>query len=180
VKQWRLISSRVLFAHPWIRFFEDTLRHPDDGRQYVHFHLIGPGEAVAALPLTDEGDVLILREYRHPVGRVVYGLPGGRLEPDEDPALGARRELEEETGYRAAELTKLGYYNQFPGFMRMGSHLFLARQLTPTRRQLDYCEEIEIVRLPFAQALARAVRGEFLDMGLTLSLSLTAQLMEKE
>jgi ADP-ribose pyrophosphatase len=180
VKPWQLISSRVLFAHPWIRFFEDTLRHPEDGRQYSHFYLIGPGEAVAALPLTDEGDVLIIREYRHPVRRVVYGLPGGRLEPDEGPARGAQRELEEETGYRAAELVKLGYYSQFPAFMRMGSHLFLARQLSPTRRRLDHYEEIEVVRLPFAQALARAVGGEFLDMGLTLSLLLAAQVMEGE
>ncbi len=109
----KLVNTQVLFDNPYAKVILDTLEH--EGVQRPYFYLTSPVEAVATVGLTDEGYIILTRQYRHPVGKVIYDLPAGHLEPGEDPIQGARREFEEETGYCPGKMEKLGYYNQFPG-----------------------------------------------------------------
>lgn len=167
-----VVESRVVFDHAWVRLVVDTLEHK--GRRWPYFSLESPVEAVATVAVTRDRQIVLTRQYRHPVRAVIYDLPAGRLTPGEDAATGAARELEEETGYRAGRMISLGRYNQFPGVLRAATNLFFAAGLTPTRQNLDEGEELEVVLMPFAEVLAMVLRGDYLDGSLQLGVLLAA------
>jgi ADP-ribose pyrophosphatase len=165
-----IVASKTLFDHPWVTIVADTLEHAGARRPY--FYLASPVEAVATVGLTARGEILLTRQYRHPVGRVIYDLPAGRLDPGEDPITGARREFEEETGYYPGNMQPLGYYNQFPGTLRAATHLFFASNLTPTRQRLDEGEELQLVALPAGEVLSMILTGQIIDGSLQLGVLL--------
>lgn len=167
---YQVTASQVLFDHAGVRIIVDTIEAAGKSRPY--FYLESPVEAVATVSLTAAGEIILTRQYRHPVGQVIYDLPAGRLEPGEDPMEGARREFEEETGFFPNRLEKLGYYNQFPGTLRAGTNLFFATDLTPTRQHLDEGEELEIVLKPVGEVLDLILRGGILDGSLQLGVLL--------
>ena len=168
-----LISSQTLFEHPWVHIIHDVLEH--DGQQLNQFYLTSPVEAVATVGLTADNQIILTRQYRHPVGRVIYDLPAGRLEAGEDPLEGARREFEEETGFFPHHIERLGYYNQFPGTLRAATNLFFARDLTLTRQQLDPGEFLEVIFMPVARVMEMILAGEILDGSLQLGMLLANQ-----
>src|SRR5512136_1855443 len=96
ILDYKVVDQKVLFENPMAKIIIDTLEY--DGMRRKYFYLASPVEAVATVGVTDEGNIILTRQYRHPVGRVIYDLPAGRLEPGEAPLDGARREFEEETG----------------------------------------------------------------------------------
>jgi ADP-ribose pyrophosphatase len=166
----KVIASQVLFDHPWVQVVVDTL--DCQGKQRPYFYMESPVDAVATVGLTEAGEILLTHQYRHPIGSVIYDLPAGRLEPAEDPLEGARREFEEETGYFPQHIERLGCYNQFPGSLRVTTHLFFARDLIPTHQSLDEGEELEMIRLPVADVLGMITRGEVIDGSLQLGVLL--------
>jgi ADP-ribose pyrophosphatase len=172
---WEILTTKFLIDTPWVQIIQDRLRHRDSGNVRDYFYLTSPGEAVATVALTDDGRVLLTRQYRHPIRKVILDLPAGGMQASEDPAVAARCELEEETGYRAGELTRLAYFNQFPGSMNIGTHLFLAQKLIWIGQRLDPGEELEVVAMPFKQALEMVLNGETIDGALMMGLLLVAQ-----
>jgi ADP-ribose pyrophosphatase len=104
--------------------------------------------AVAICALTANGELLLVRQYRHATGKWMTEVPAGRLEAGEDPETAARRELEEETGHRARRWRLLQRFYPAPGFCSEHMWLFLARDLEPIadKRPHDDDEEIEVVR----------------------------------
>jgi ADP-ribose pyrophosphatase len=175
MENWEVLDTNYLLDTPWVRVVKDRLRHRSSGKERDYFYLTSPGEAVATVALTDDGCVLLTRQYRHPVHRIIWDLPAGAMRRGEDPAQAARRELQEETGYRADDLVRLAYFNQFPGSMDIGTHLFLARNLTWVGQQLDPGEELEVAAMPFDRALGMVLRGQVIDGALMLGLLLVAQ-----
>ena len=148
----------------------DTVERADGhlARRDVAAH---PG-AVAIVALDPDGCVLLVRQYRHPAGRVLLEIPAGTLERDpatgatEDPEGAARRELEEETGYRAATWERLADFWTAPGFATELMHLYLATDLAPAAQDRlgpDEDEALELVRRPWREAVAAAERGEIGD-----------------
>ena len=121
-----------------------------------------PG-AAAIVPVTAEGEVILIRQYRHALGRWLLEIPAGKLSPGEDPADCAARELEEEVGQRAARLDALGALVPAPGFADEVIHLFLARDLTPTAQHLDEDEVLSIEPLHFDRAVTMALEGTIED-----------------
>jgi ADP-ribose pyrophosphatase len=174
-KAWRVIESKVIFDLEFARVRQDLLEHPDDGRRFPYHYLQSPAEAVATVALTGDGCVVLIRQYRHPVGRVLYDLPAGRIDPGESPQEAAVRELEEETGYRASRWQKLAYYNQFPGSMQVGTHLFLAQDLMSGDQSLDPFEDVQVIHKPFSEAIDLVTGGQVIDGSLMLGLLLVAQ-----
>ena len=118
-----------------------------------------PG-AVAIAALSDAGEVLLVRQYRHATGgRWLLEVPAGKLDPGESPESCARRECEEETGFRPERLDALGGIWTTPGFTDEWIHLFLARDLAPGRQNLQEDEALSVERLPLVEALRFALDG---------------------
>jgi ADP-ribose pyrophosphatase len=178
IPKYKVITSQTLFDHPKALIMVDTLEYLDKdqlSRTKPQFYLVSPVEAVSTLAVTDTGLLVLTRQYRHPIGQVIYDLPGGRLEPGEDPLEGARREFEEETGLFPNKMTRLGYYNQFPGTLRAATHLFFASDLESTQQRLDESEELEIVYLPVTKVVDMILDGETIDGSLQLAVLLARQ-----
>jgi len=123
-----------------------------DGRQHVKDTVQHPG-AVAILPLVDDDHVCLIRNYRVAVNKTLIELPAGTLEPGEDPAATAARELIEETGYRAGRVEKLREFTMSPGILNERMHLYLARDLTPGPTALEGGEEIETFVVEWDEAM---------------------------
>ncbi len=121
-----------------------------------------PG-GVAILPVDDNGQVLMIRQYRHAIRSYLLELPAGTLEKNEDPALCAQRELREETGMAARSLRKLGAVFLAPGYSSEKLHIFLATGLYPASLPGDADEVIVLEPIPLAEALRMAETGEIQD-----------------
>ena len=170
---YRVVKSEIIFDHPWARINIDTIRH--HGIEQPYFYLTSPVEAVATVGVTSQGEIILTRQYRHPVGKVIFDLPAGRLDPEENPIDGACREFEEETGYYPNHIERLGYYNQFPGTLRAATNLFFARDLVPTRQNLDKGEELDIVFKQIPEVLTMILQDEIIDGSLQLGFLLALQ-----
>lgn len=121
-----------------------------------------PG-ASAVVPLTDDNNVLMLKQYRHAVGRVMWEIPAGTFEKNENPLSCASRELKEETGFEAQAWESLGAVTPVPGYSDERIHLFLAQELAPSVQQLDADEFIEVQPLPLSQVAVMITSGEIED-----------------
>jgi ADP-ribose pyrophosphatase len=133
-----------------------------DGRELVKDVVEHPG-AVVILPLVDDGRVCLIRNYRVAVGRSLVELPAGTLEPGEDPAVTARRELVEETGYRADRVEKLCEFFMSPGILNERMHLYLATGLVPGEAALEPGEQIETLVVGWDEAMRMALDGSIED-----------------
>jgi ADP-ribose pyrophosphatase len=171
--EFKVIDTKILLDNPYAKVIVDTLEY--NGVQRPYFYLTSPVEAVATVSLTDAQCIILTRQYRHPVGKVIYDLPAGHLEPNEDPIDGARREFEEETGFYPRHITRLGYYNQFPGVLRAATNLFFATDLLPTKQNLEPGEILETVHIPVEEVLRMIVAGEIIDGSLQLGVLLALQ-----
>ena len=169
----KVINSQILFDNPYAKVVLDTLEY--DGIQRPYFYLTSPVDAVATVSLTPENCIILTRQYRHPIGKVIYDLPAGHLEPGEDPIDGARREFEEETGYFPQQMVKLGYYNQFPGVLRAATNLYFATTLVHTSQHLEPGEILDTVHMPVEQVIQMIINGEFIDGSLQLGVLLALQ-----
>jgi len=169
----KLISSQILFDNPYAKVILDTLEYK--GVQRPYFYLTSPVDAVATVSLTNEGCIILTHQYRHPVGKVIYDLPAGHLEPGEDPIQGACREFEEETGYFPRHIEKLGYYNQFPGVLRAATNLFFATDLVQTCQHLEPGEILETVHKPVGDVIHMILNGDIIDGSLQLGVLLALQ-----
>lgn len=158
---WEVAERSVALDHPWVRMIIDTLER--DGVRKPYYYLESPADAVAVVALTGDGHMLLTRQYRHPVGAVIYDIPGGRSDPGEDPLEGARRELREETGYEAGHLELLGRINPFPGSLKVTMNLYFARDLAPGTQNLDEGEELEVHMLPFEDVFQGVLAGQYID-----------------
>jgi ADP-ribose pyrophosphatase len=134
-----------------------------DGRTSTREIIEHPGVA-AIVPIDDEGNVVFVRQYRLAVGDMTLEIPAGVLDGDEAPEVGAQRELQEETGLRAEKITPLGpRFYVSPGISTEWIQVFLAEQLSEAPLDPDEDEDIEIERVPLAEAVRMTERGELCD-----------------
>lgn len=124
---------------------------------------IRPRNGVVVLPVLDDGRVVLLRNWRLPLGRVLWELPAGVVEEGEDPAQAARREVEEETGWRPAQVVPLPSLHTSPGLTTETQSVFVATGLTQVGQKLDDGEHLQAHTMTMAQALELAGRGEISD-----------------
>ena len=113
-----------------------------------------PG-ASAVVPLRADGKVVLIHQYRYAAGGYLYEIPAGKLDQGESPETCAIREVEEEVGYHVGELKKLTAIFTVPGFCDEVIHLYLGTDLSPCPQQLDADEVIDIVEMPFDEAMAK-------------------------
>lgn len=164
---WRTRSSAIAYNRR-IQVIEDLVGTPD-GDEFVYVYVKSAHDVVATLAITTDEQVVLVREYRHPLHRVIYNLPSGSIPEGEVPSQSARRELAEEAGYLARRLTPLGKMVPFPGAVVGTIHLFLARDLQLIPQRLDTHEYIEVVHMDVEEVLHRTLRDEFEDGALQLA-----------
>jgi ADP-ribose pyrophosphatase len=141
---------------------EQLIQTTPDGTEHTKQIVRHPG-AVTLLPLLDDGRVCLVENYRVSVGQTLIELPAGTLEPGEDPAAAARRELAEETGYRAARVEHLATFYTSPGILDERMRLYLATGLVPGPMSLDAGEDIRPLLTSWPEALAMVRDGRIRD-----------------
>jgi len=142
---------------------DDLIRFPD-GAEALYTVVANPDSAFV-VPLFDNGDTMLVRQWRHAWETSSWEVPAGTFDGDEDPLECARRELAEETGLVAARYRSLGVVHG-AAFLTGRAHLFLAESLTESARNPEtYEQEMEVLRLPFAEALDAALEGEIVHSG---------------
>lgn len=165
------LSSESVFDGHLLHVRRDRVRLPS-GAESVREWIAHPG-ASAIVPLLPEGETMLLRQFRYPARREFLEVPAGKFDsPQESAEAVARRELREETGLVADRWTLLGDTHPGIGYSDEVIHLFLAEDVTETDAALDDDERVVPVRMPFAQAVAMARRGEILDGKSALALLL--------
>ncbi len=161
-----------------IRVEVDTL-HTADGRIIRRDAIRHPG-AVVILPVVDAHHVVLLRNYRFVVGETLWEVPAGTVEPQETLHQCAARELQEETGYRAARWRSLGYIYASPGLLDEKLHLFIAEELTPGTAWPEPDEKLEPVVVPLVEAIRMCLDGTIRDAKTVTSLLLWERLQRDE
>lgn len=155
------VSSEEIFKGKILSVQVDTVRL-SDGKAAKREVVKHPG-AVVILPLTEKKEIVMVRQYRHAIGEILLELPAGKRDGGEEPLSCARRELEEETGYRAAEMQVLTAFYTSPGFCDELIHLVMARGLLKGDACPDDGEFIDVVTLPLDQAVCMVLDGEIKD-----------------
>jgi ADP-ribose pyrophosphatase len=168
----QVVGREKLLEGRFLQVVRDTVRLPDGGQSYREY-IQHPG-AVAIIALLDDGQVVLERQYRHPVGQVMIEFPAGKLTPGEDPLLCAQRELLEETGYRAREWAHAGTMHPCIGYADEAIGIWFARGLTLGQRQLDEAEFLDVITATPTQLLDWCRQGQVTD-GKTLSCALWLQ-----
>ena len=148
---------------PYFALRSDQLRLPD-GAVKDPYYVIERPDAAIVFPLTREGEVVLVRQYRPAIERVELGLPAGLVEEGEDPEKAARRELSEETGYAGGEWESLGAVASSPSLKDNWAYLYLARgvEFAASQRPDEY-ERLEIVSVPVEELLPKIQAGEIVS-----------------
>lgn len=165
-------ASEEILKGRFLHAFRDTVRLPDGGtatREYV----VHPG-AVMVIPMLDDGRLVMERQFRYPMNRVMIEFPAGKIDPGEDVLTCAQRELFEETGYTAREWARAGMLHPVISYSTEFIDIWFARGLTLGPRKLDAGEFLEVFEATPAQLLQWSRDGQVTD-GKTLAAALWLQ-----
>lgn len=159
-KPWPLVRSQ---PGPSYRVFSiriDTARSPRTGREH-EFYVLELADWVNVIPVTSDGQVVMVRQYRHGIREVTLEVPGGLVGPGDTPLEAAHRELLEETGYEAGDIKLIGVAHPQPAVLNNRHFTFLATNVRPTTTpHLDEGEDIEVVLIPLSEVQRKIAEGE--------------------
>lgn len=144
-------------------------------RDVVHF-----GESVAVIPIKDDGNMVMIEQFRIPIEEWILEVPAGRVEEGEDWRVAAKRELREETGYEAGVLSKIASVCVSPGYSDEIIHVVLAEQLRKVGASPEPTEIIRVVEMSFSEALERLLSLPIADCKTLLSLLLYKRLLDRQ
>jgi ADP-ribose pyrophosphatase len=169
--RWRTLGKNYLFRNPWCAFRVDEVELPDGAN--IEYGVLESGGFAAVTPVTEDGYVVFVRQWRQPLGDFTLELPSGGVDGGEDPQVAAGRELLEETGYRAEGLEHLVSVHTSTGRSTELCHLFRCRAVRDTGGpRPEPTEFIEVVELPFEEALGHVFEGRITDSVTVLGLLL--------
>lgn len=160
----RLVDRQVLYTGKKLRLelhhLESTVE--DEFSRHTREVVVHPG-AVCILPFLPDDQIILIRNYRYPIGQYLLELPAGTLEKNEDPINCAGRECLEETGYLPGRMKPIGNFFTSPGILSEKMYAYAAYDLEQQQQALEEGEEIELVPTPYAEAMRMLDRGEIHD-----------------
>ena len=167
----KVVDTKTIFRGRVIEVSVDTV---SEGELTYEREIVHHAGSAVIVPVFDDGTIALVRQYRHPAQRYLLEVPAGTLERGEAPEKGAARELEEELGVVSGRLEKLSEFFVSPGFCEEKMWVYLATELTETEQRLEDDEVIEVVRIPFSQALGMITTGEIEDAKTIIGVMLAA------
>ncbi|MGN1095271.1 MAG: NUDIX domain-containing protein [Eubacteriales bacterium] len=156
------LSREEIFDGVIIHLVRDKVELPNGRRatREVALH----GGAVCVVPVTDDNDIIMERQFRYPFDKVIWEIPAGKLDKGEtDPIAAAARELREETGYTAEKFEYIGEYYSSPAILSEKIYMYVATGLKKGERELDEDEFLDVVKIPFAKAVDMIMNDEIPD-----------------
>ena len=172
-----LLKSEILMKGRAFTIRRDHLKTPDE--RETKLEIIEHSGSVVIIPIDENGNVLLVRQYRHATGGDLLELPAGTLEENENPEVCAAREIREETGMAAREFTKLGEFYLAPGYSTELMVVFLARGLSHDPLEADADEFLSVESVPIVEAIQMAERGEIPDAKSLAALFIAKSSLEK-
>jgi ADP-ribose pyrophosphatase len=159
---YKLLKSQILYKGKVFDHQVDEIEY-DSGNKGIREVAVHPGGAVV-IPITADGKIILVKQFRYPLQKTLIELPAGKLEKGEDPLVCATRELEEETGYKAKEIKKLGQIYTAPGYCTEILHIYSAKGLTPGNHNREEGEfGMEILELTMGEIEKMIASGEIND-----------------
>jgi ADP-ribose pyrophosphatase len=177
MKDFEIKQKEQIYSGRVVGLSRETIVLPD-GNEATR-EVVQHSGAVAMVPLISPTEVILLRQFRYPAKKELWEIPAGTLEAGETPLDCARRELVEETGYRAGKMTPLGGFFTSPGFCTEFLHLFLATELEPCEADPDKDERIEAHRMSLEDAFLKVETGEIVDAKTLVGLLKVNRMMSK-
>jgi ADP-ribose pyrophosphatase len=173
IKPWRTTERRVLLERkPWFTVGEETVELPD-GKIVEDFGFIDMLAFAVIVPITEAGETVLIRSYKHGIRAASLSLPAGGFHDGEDPLSGAKRELREETGFEADRWEPLGRYVVDPNYGCGAMHAYIAHGARKTcEPDSGDLEDQELLVVPLAAAIARLRSGEILHLASAAALGL--------
>ncbi len=160
--KYKLLKSEIRFKGKVFDHQVDEIEY-ESGNKGIREIAIHPGGAVV-VPVKDDGKIILVKQFRYPLQKPLIELPAGKLDKDEDPLVCATRELEEETGYKAEEIKKLGKIYTAPGYCTEILHIYSAKGLTAGNHNREEGElEMEILELSLNEIETMISNGEITD-----------------
>jgi ADP-ribose pyrophosphatase len=173
---WELLAERRVVVNAFLAYRLDHVRLPS-GTELPEFAYIDSRGAALIVPVTADGHVLLIRQYRHNLRQTIWEVPAGGLEPDETPEQNAEKELREEIGGVAASLEYVSSFFTSAGSSNAQSHVFLARGVTLGQPHPEEPEQIAVVAVPIDQAMHMARSGVITNGPCALALLLCEPLL---
>ena len=158
----KTLSSKQVYKGRFLKVEQDQVQAPD-GKIYVREYIMHPGAAMM-IPLLENGNVVMVHQYRHAVKQVFLEFPAGKRDHGEETLLTAKRELKEETGYDAKDWKFLTTIHPVIGYSNEHIDLFLARDLTLSDRKLDHGEFLEVVEIKPQELMSYVRDGKVSDV----------------
>jgi ADP-ribose pyrophosphatase len=156
-----VINHQEVYCGKIVSLHVDTIRQAS-GRTTLREVVLHPG-GVTAVPILDDGRLVLIRQFRYPVGKFIFELPAGKLDSGQPPLVTMARELEEEIGYSAGILTHVCSFYTTPGISNEWIHLFVAQNLTRCPQRLEEGEHITIEACTLEECLQKIKTGEICD-----------------
>lgn len=176
-KPWKTLTSRVVYQNPWIRVREDCAQRPDGST--TPYGVIETKPAVGVLPVTRDGTVWMVRQYRYALAEDHrWEIPTGAVEPGESSTEAARRELREEVGHDAGRLEPICEFYSSKSVMAERCELFLGFDLTPAPEVGDDTAYLEAAVFPFDEVLQMVLSSEIRDAMSVIAILHAARLAE--
>ena len=169
------VSSKRIYDGHIVNLRVDEVKL--DNGKIANREIVEHRGATAIVPALEDGRVVLIRQYRYAASTELLEIPAGTLEANEAPEVCARRELEEETGYRCQEMKKMLEIFLAPGYSTEKIHIYLAKGLSETKTRMEEDEQINVEKMPFSTALEMVKSGKIQDAKTISGLCVAAQFL---
>jgi len=157
----KTLSSQHIYDGRAVKLRVDTVTKSNG--ETTTREIVEHSDCVAVVVLDSKNDVILVRQFRKAVGKLLLEIPAGSIEPGEQPIACVRRELQEEIGYRPNKIDKLGGFYSAPGYCTEYLHLYLATHLMSSQLKAEDTDDIEVVRVPLSRIPDLIASGEICD-----------------